>query len=225
MANICIILGKSGNGKSTSIRTLDPKETVIISPLGKLLPFKGGKKLYNTENKNHFQIDSHDKIIQLIRNISTSGKHVKNIIIDDAIYIMRKEFFSRAKESGFNKFVEVGNHFQLIISECEKARENLNIFLILHAEEVYNDNVIVGYKACTIGKMVEEKYNPIEVVTNLLFSDVRFKEDGTTEYGFYTRKVKKGTTEIPAKTADGLFQEEFIPNDLAMVVKAMEDYY
>lgn len=225
MANCIIIMGKSGTGKSSSIRTLDPKETVIISPLGKRLPFRGGSKMYNTENKNHFHIDNYEKIIQLIRNISTSGKHVKNIVIDDMIYTMRKELFSRAKEGGFNKFLEIGHHFQLIVQECEKARENLNIFFILHAEEIFNEGVITEYKACTVGKMVEEKYNPIEVVTNLLFSDVRFKDDGTTEYGFYTRRVKVGSTIIPAKTAAGLFEEEFIPNDLAAVIKAMEDYY
>lgn len=225
MANICIILGKTSTGKSTSIRTLDPKETVIISPLGKRLPFKGGSKIYNTENKNHFQMDNHEKIIQLIRNISTSGKHVKNIILDDAGYVLRKEFFSRAKEAGYTKYTDIGHHFQLIITECEKAREDLNVFFIMHAEEVYNDNIICGYKVSTIGKMLEDKYNPIEVVTVVLFSDVLFKEDGTTQYGFYTRRIKKGSIEIPSKSPDGMFEEEFIPNDLAMVIKAMEDYY
>ena len=41
MANVSVILGKSGTGKSTSIKTLDPNETIIINVLGKRLPFKG----------------------------------------------------------------------------------------------------------------------------------------------------------------------------------------
>ena len=40
MANAVIILGKSGTGKSSSIRGLDPKEAVILNVLGKKLPFK-----------------------------------------------------------------------------------------------------------------------------------------------------------------------------------------
>ena len=49
MANNIILLGKSGAGKSTSIKGLDPKETVIINTLKKRLPFKGSVNLYNEE--------------------------------------------------------------------------------------------------------------------------------------------------------------------------------
>lgn len=35
MANAVILLGKSGTGKSSSIKGLDPKETVILNVLGK----------------------------------------------------------------------------------------------------------------------------------------------------------------------------------------------
>lgn len=54
MANNTIILGQSGTGKSTSIKGLEPKETIVINILGKRLPFKGSGKLYNKENKNLF---------------------------------------------------------------------------------------------------------------------------------------------------------------------------
>ena len=47
MANNCIILGRSGTGKSTSIKNLNPKETVIFNVLKKRLPFKGSNALYN----------------------------------------------------------------------------------------------------------------------------------------------------------------------------------
>lgn len=40
MASVSIILGTTGTGKSTSIRGLDPKETVIINVLGKDCPLK-----------------------------------------------------------------------------------------------------------------------------------------------------------------------------------------
>ena len=52
MANIVMLLGKSGTGKSTSIKTLNPKETIVINTLKKRLPFKGSAGMYNVENKN-----------------------------------------------------------------------------------------------------------------------------------------------------------------------------
>lgn len=100
MANVILILGKSGTGKSTSIKTLDPKATVVINVLGKRLPFKGSNSLYNAENKNLFHVDSWDKVQQYVDSIGKNTRHVKNVIIEDATYIIRKEYFARAKEAG-----------------------------------------------------------------------------------------------------------------------------
>lgn len=103
MANNVILLGKTGTGKSTSIKGLDPKETVIINVLGKKLPFKGSNSMYNKDAKNAFQIDEYTALINLLTNIDKSASHVKNIIVDDMAYIMRKEYFKRSKESGYGK--------------------------------------------------------------------------------------------------------------------------
>ncbi len=102
MANNVIILGKSGAGKSTSIKGLNPKETVIINTLKKRLPFKGSNSLYNKENKNLFNLDEYTGVIALLQNISDKATYVKNIVLDDIIYVMRKEYFRRAKETGLN---------------------------------------------------------------------------------------------------------------------------
>ena len=68
MANVCMLLGKSGTGKSTSIKALDPKSTIVINTLKKRLPFKGSSSMYNTESKNLFQKDNYIDIISLLNN-------------------------------------------------------------------------------------------------------------------------------------------------------------
>ena len=225
MANIIMLLGKSGTGKSTSIKGLDPKETVVINVLGKRLPFKGSNALYNKENKNLFQRESYTDIISLIQNISDKATNVKNIILDDFIYVMRKEYFSRARETGYNKYTELAQHFQQIISTCEKLRENLNVFMILHSEDIQSDKTTTGYKVSTVGNLVDNCYNPLEVVPMVLYSSVKYDDKGNTQYGFYTHRCKEGVVEIPAKTPDEMFEEDFIPNDLGYVVKKMNEYY
>lgn len=100
MANNTIILGQSGTGKSTSIKGLEPKETIVINILGKRLPFKGSGKLYNKENKNLFQIEDYAALVNLLKMIDSSALGVKNVVVDDSIYVMRKEYFKRAKETG-----------------------------------------------------------------------------------------------------------------------------
>lgn len=225
MANNCIILGKSGTGKSTSIKGLDPKETIIINVLKKRLPFKGSNSLYNTENKNLFNVKDFTQIINLLQNIDKSASHVKNIIIDDAIYIMRSEYFARAREVGYNKYTELAQHFQQIIQTCENMRDDLNIFFVLHSEDVTSDNTVTSYKVSTVGKLLDTTYNPVEVVPMVLYSAIKFDDKGNAEYGFYTHRTMVGGVEIPAKSPNEMFEEDFIPNDLGVVVKAMNEFY
>ena len=219
-----MLLGKSGTGKSTSIKTLNPDETVIVNVLGKKLPFKGSGSLYNNEKKNLFRVEDYQSMINLLQACN-SQPHVKNIILDDCIYIMRKEYFKRAKETGYGKFTELAQHFQQIISTCENLRDDINVFMILHSEDIQSEKTIVGFKVSTVGNMLDQQYNPIEVVPMVLYSAIKFDEKGNPTYGFYTHATMEGTVQIPAKTPDEMFTEDFIPNDLGMVVKAMNEYY
>lgn len=70
MSNTILIIGESGSGKSTAIRTLDPKETFIINVLGKDLPFKESRKNYTkatTEGGNVHAVDSSSDIVKAIK--------------------------------------------------------------------------------------------------------------------------------------------------------------
>lgn len=225
MANCVIVMGATGTGKSTSIKGLDPKETVVVNVLGKKLPFKGSAGMYNKEIKNMFQVDDYNTVNQLLVSISQSAPHVKNVVIDDSIYIMRKEYFKRAKESGYGKYTELAQHFQSIIQTCEQIRDDLNIFLMMHVEEVVSDGSIVGYQLATVGKLLLSQYNPAECVPMTLFSMVQYDDKGNASYGFLTHRCKMGAVEIPAKTPAEMFEEDFIPNDLGIVTKAMNEYY
>jgi hypothetical protein len=225
MANVCMILGPSGTGKSTSIKGLDPKETVVLNVLRKRLPFKGSNNIYNAENKNLFPIDDYTQIVNLLETINKKAPHVKNVIIEDMTYIMRKEFFKRAKETGYGKFTEIAQHFQQVISTCENMRDDINVFFILHSEAIQSDKTTVGYKVSTVGAMIDSQYNPVEVVPMVLYSAIKYDDKGNASYGFYTHRCMEGTVEIPAKSPADLFGEDFIPNDLGLVVKSMNEYY
>ena len=224
MANVVMLLGKTGTGKTTSIRTLNPEETIIINVLGKKLPFKGSDGLYNSEKKNLFRVEDYQQMINLLQACNNQP-HVKNIILDDCIYIMRKEYFKRAKETGYGKYTELAQHFQQIISTCEQMRGDINVFMVLHSEDVQSDKTTVGYKVSTIGQLIDNQYNPMEVVPMVLYSAIKFDEKGKPTYGFYTHASMEGTVQLPAKTPNEMFAEDFIPNDLGAVVKAMNEYY
>lgn len=225
MSNFAIILGDTGCGKSTSIKTLSPSETIVINVLGKRLPFKGSASLYNEENKNLCKITDYQTLLTWLDAINTNAPHIKNVVIDDAIYIMRTEFFDRSKERGFDKYNELADHFRRIIVKCGSLRDDLNVFMLLHLESIESDGSLIGYKAASVGKLLDKMYNPLESVSVTLFAQPKYDDKGIPTYGFYTHKMKLNGVELPCKTPDGMFTADFIPNDLGMVVKAMNEYY
>ena len=217
-------MGDTGCGKSTSIKGLNPKETVIINVLGKRLPFKGSAAMYNEEQKNLFKISNYADVLSLLDAINGNSA-VKNVIMDDAIYIMRTEFFDRSKEKGYDKYNELADHFRRIIAKCGSLRDDLNIFMLLHIEPVESDGSLIGFKSASVGKLLDKQYNPLESVAVTLFAQPKYDDKGVPQFGFYTHKRKVNGVELPCKTPEGMFEDDFIPNDLGIVIKAMNEYY
>ncbi len=65
----------------------------------------------------------------------------------------------------------------------------------------------------------------MEVVPIVLCTSVLYDDKGKATYGFYTHRFMKGQFEVIAKSPDEMFESDFIPNDLGLVVKAMNEYY
>lgn len=225
MSNLVIVLGSSGTGKSTSIKTLNPEETIVLNVLGKDLPFKGSRVNYTREKKNLVQSANWDNIISMMQSINKNLPHIRNIVIDDAIYIMRTEFFDRSKETGFNKYNELADHFRRIIAEGNALRSNITVFMMLHTETVDADGSVIGYKASTVGKLLDKMYNPLESVSITLFAQPKYDDKGRPEFGFWTHPMKVNGIEIPAKSPAEMFEEDFIPNSLQLVLDKMHEYY
>lgn len=225
MGKIIIVLGPSGSGKSRSVKNLNPESTIVVNVLKKSLPFRGSEAKYSVAKQNLVSIDSWDKLVPFIGVVSAGAPHVNALIIDDARFIMEKEFMKRAKETGYTKFTELAQHFQAIIEASENAREDLKVVLMMHDDDVVNDKVIVAKKVKLVGKMVEDHYNPIEVVPICLYCKPAFDKNDNPVFQFYTQKALIEGTEIPAKAPEEMFPTAIIPNDLSIVFDAIDKYY
>ena len=112
MANSVLVIADSGTGKSTSIRTLDPKETFIINIANKPLPFRGWKGKYTQITKDHpkgnlTSAATAPGIIKAMKHVNDKMGHIKTIVVDDWQYMSSFEYFDRANEKGYEKFTQI----------------------------------------------------------------------------------------------------------------------
>ena len=143
MGAVVLVLGKSGSGKSTSLRNFKPEEIGILNILGKPLPFKGGAQFEQIRRPNYAMVNS-----VLDRNTKRA------YAIDDSTYLMQNENFARAQESGYGKFTEMAQHFQQVIDHALGTDENTIVYLLHHTDE----NADGSEKVKTVGRMIDEKY-------------------------------------------------------------------
>jgi hypothetical protein len=194
-----LIIAPSGYGKSASMRNIPDDIYSVVEVNGKPLPFRTKKKPHNTDS------------YQLINRIVTEGK-ADITVLDDTQYLMANEYMRRAKETGWEKFTEIGQSFWNLVNSVQKLPPQKIVYFLHHSET--NDQGVM--KAKTIGKMLDEKIS-IEGMFTIVF--VAGKTDG--KYYFATQS--DGQT--PAKTPIGMFADQFIDNDLFGIDAAIRAYY
>lgn len=196
---ICVlVLGKSGSGKSTSLRNFEPGEVGILNVLGKPLPFRKQLKC-----KNHPEYRE-------IESWIVSGKK-RAWVVDDAGYMMQLENFARARETGYGKFTDMAVNFQKVIKAATMAPEDTITYLLMHVE----DDGSGHEKVKTVGRMLDEKFC-IEGACPVVIDCV--VRDG--KHLFVT--ANDGTN--LAKAPMGSLPDE-MDNDLKLVDTRLRDYW
>lgn len=225
MSSIAIV-GPSGTGKSTSygefpeleIKGLNPKETVVINVSKKDLPFRGWKNLYKgsiSEGGNYFESISATDIGKAIEFISTKRPNVKNIVVDDAQFIMSFEFMARAKETGYGKFTDIGVNMNKVLVAARECRKDLKVYFLWHPDVDKDGKMSMK----TVGKMVNDYLTLEGLFTVVLYSTVS-NVDNQVKYQFVTNN----DGQFPAKSPYGMFKELYIKNDLGYVSEKVDEY-
>lgn len=205
-----LVMGKSGSGKTYSIKNFKADEVGVISVEKGRLPFKSDIKVAKIPKafpdvKDYAQLHR-CRYAWLLKAIETSK--CKSIVIDDSQYLLANELFDRANEKGYDKFTQMALNFRGLIHSINESDIEDKIVYFLHHTEIDTDG---REKAKTIGKMLDEK-----LTVEGCFDIVLYCSD----HKFYTQSNGQST----AKTPEEMFDLE-IPNDLKAVDAAIREYY
>lgn len=213
MATVLCIMGESGSGKTTSCRNLDPKTTYYIDCDRKGLSWRGWKEQYNEKNKNYLKCDDVNIVRQYILAVGEKSKTVKTIVIDTINGLMVADEMRRAKEKGYDKWVDLATCVWDLIIACHNLREDLTIIFTAHTQTEVDDGGYRFTRIQTSGKKLNK------IVLESKFTTVLMSKCVDGEYLFETH-----ANNSTAKTPMGAFEEDEIPNDIVKVIEILKEY-
>ena len=203
MGVLVYVLGRSGTGKSYSMRKFAKGELGVVNVQGKILPFKGS---------GSFDIVNTDDSSDIVKAIKDMAKKHKSIVVDDFQYVMANEFMRRATERGYDKFTEIARHAWDIADCVRTLPADVIVYVLCHTDTDQD-----GFERLkTIGKLLDEKIVLEGMSTIVLKTAV---SDG--QYMFLTQNNGKDTVKSPA----GMFPAYAIDNDLKYVDQKIRSYY
>lgn len=205
MAIPVLVIGRSGTGKSTSLRNcVGNEDWNLIRVLNKPLPFKG--------KINGWSTDDYQTVMKCL-----SQSKAKNIVLDDAGYLITNMFMSKHSSAGagngvFTLYNQIGDHFWNLIQFIVKLPEDKIVYVIMH-EDINDFGQI---KPKTIGKLLDEK-----VCIEGMFTIVLRCIEESGKHLFVTQSADGAVSKSPI----GMFEDLTIDNDLLLVEKAIREYY
>ena len=223
MAKVIGLMGESGSGKTTAMRTLDPATTMYIDSDMKGLNWKGWKNQYSSKSANYIATDSFtvvNRILDRVNKLEGDDKktfgNIKTIVIDTLNGMMVAEEMRILTMQGGDKrsaWTDLAANGWNIINKALSMRDDLVVMIACHSETISDDNGIVRTRIKTNGRKLEKLVLESKMTTVIW----AVRQDG--KYKFILSA--DGST---CKTPLGAFESDEIPNDMAMVLKALEEY-
>ena len=201
-----MIIGKSGSGKSASMKTCVGKDFNLIRILNKPLPFKG--RIPGNCS------DEYQTIKKWLRQAPA-----KSIVIDDAGYLITNFFMRNHSTKGkgndvFGLYNQMADDFWRLIQDTivNELPPDKIVYIVMHEDTDDYGNI----KAKTIGKLLDDKIC-LEGLCTVVLRCV----NNMTEHKFITQSDGSAISKSP----EGMFEDTEIPNDLLLVDNAIREYY
>lgn len=208
------LMGASGEGKTTSLRNLDPKTTFIIDADKKGLPWKGWKTQYNSANKNYVKSDFAETALQYLQRCNTEKEfsHVKTFIVDTINGIMVADEMRRMRDKGYDKWQDLAACIYNLVDYALTVRDDLNVIFICHTQSEHDESGYMYTRIKTSGKKLDK------IVLESKFNTVLLAKCIDGEYIFETQS-NFSSAKSPAGALD-----KTEANDMKIILDKLKEY-
>ena len=207
------IVGPSGTGKSSSLRNLNPERTIIINTEQKALPFKGAGKF--KLNVPIADLDSFEKTFD--KAISSNKADV--VVVESFTSLTEHAYREIGKAfKGFDFWDEYKKELMRIL---HKSKNTDKYVIMTGIDQVLEGAGGVEERFISVDGSLKKQVEKEFVI--VLFSDMVTNENGDPEYRFITNR-QKGYEHVSAKSPMEMLPKQ-MPNDIAEVIKVIEEYY
>ena len=205
MGMCVLVYGKSGSGKSRSLKFFGEDEILLINIEGKELPFRNTFKYI-------CRTDSLDTIITQIQKMPC-----KIAVIDDAGYLMTHHFMDNHRNkkgsASFDMYDDIADTMYFLVKRIKKETpEDVIVYVMLHEDT----NDMGETKIRTIGKLIDNKVCLEGMVTVCL----RCMSDN----GKHFFRTQTDGFDI-SKSPEEMFEDTEIDNNLKMVDDTIRAFY
>ena len=205
MAELVLVYGKSGTGKSRSLVNFGEDEILLFNVEGKRLP-----------TRKKFKYVSATTSVDTIKKglLKMPENNLKTAVIDDAGYLMTDAFMAgHGKGDQFKLFNDIADSFWGMLTAIKKdLPDNIIVYVMMHEQMSDNYGEV---KLRTIGKLLDDKVC-IEGMATVVLRAVK-KPEG---YFFLTQSTGADISKSP----EGMFNAEE-PNDLKAIDTKIRDYW
>ena len=214
MAMAIAVMGESGSGKSTAMRTLPPESTYYIDADGKGLPWRGWRQQFNAEKGNYWRCSDKEQINCFLEKIDTLYTSIKYVVIDTINGVMIDDEMARMKEKSYDKWADLAAAVYEMINIALRMRDDVTVIFLAHTQVERDENSGMSWtRIKTNGRKLDK------IVLESKFTTVFHARCLDGQYIFETR-----SNNSTAKTPMGAFEEATIENDIMKALERLEEY-
>lgn len=227
-----LILGKSGSGKSASMRFLEPSKTGIINadkqelifPVEGYITVPSSDGSPDLSKSNYVETSKPSSVLRVLKEWE-QREDIDTIVLDTITHLITAYYITEALGKEFGGYKELATSFWNIVDTIRDLNKNVIVFG--HVNYEFNDMGDRVMEMRSHGKMIKQ-FEPPSYFNILLASEV-IKQEGEVKWLFRTEPNDHvDIVKAPARfTENGIEKalDKYEDNDLNFILNKLRTFY